>query len=139
MGERNFDNWMETMKDSIATWNYYTDFPKVYKNADEIKTELYILNSLVKSKDIQNDFKKLLNEYPQILKAIPILLAKREKNIIINDAVQKYYYNFEKKGALIPGYIANVAIINRDFSLGGLFINGELARGLLSKEFINVV
>ena len=48
-------------------------------------------------------------------------------------------YNFEKKGALIPGYTANVAIINRDFSLGGLFINGKLARGLLSKEFINVV
>ena len=51
MNKRNFDIWLETMKDSIVTWNYYTDFAKVYKNADEIKTELYILNSLIK-----NDF-----------------------------------------------------------------------------------
>lgn len=48
-------------------------------------------------------------------------------------------YNFKKKGALIPGYKANIAVINKDFTLGGLFIDGKLARGLLSKEFINVV
>ena len=48
-------------------------------------------------------------------------------------------YNFTHKGALIPGYKANITIINKDFSLGGLFINGELKRGLLSKEFVNVV
>ena len=53
--------------------------------------------------------------------------------------VRNIIYNFNKKGALIPGYVANVAVINKDFSLGGLFINGRLARGQLSKEFINVV
>lgn len=105
MNKRDFDIWLETMKDSIATWTYYTDFAKVYKNADEIKTELYILNSLIKSKDIQSDFKKLLEIYPQILKAIPILIAKREKNIIINDAVQKYYYNFEKRNYSMDDYV----------------------------------
>lgn len=105
MNKRDFDIWLETMKDSIATWTYYTDFAKVYKNADEIKTELYILNSLIKSKDIQSDFKKLLETYPQILKAIPILIAKREKNIIINDAVQKYYYNFEKRNYSMDDYV----------------------------------
>ena len=25
---RNFDNWLATMKDSVATWTYYTDFAK---------------------------------------------------------------------------------------------------------------
>ncbi len=48
-------------------------------------------------------------------------------------------YNLEKKGALIPGYRANVVVINKDFTLGGLFIDGKLARGLLSKELHNVV
>ena len=27
--KRNFNEWLSTMKDSIATWKYYTDFEKV--------------------------------------------------------------------------------------------------------------
>ena len=27
------------MKESIATWDYYTDFNKVYKNVEKIKLE----------------------------------------------------------------------------------------------------
>ena len=68
MKNRDFDKWLSTMNDSIATWKYYTDFEKVYKNAEKIKTEIYILNSLINSKNIREDFKKLLLEYPQILK-----------------------------------------------------------------------
>lgn len=33
--KRNFEAWLLTMKDSIATWNYYTDFPKVYEKYRE--------------------------------------------------------------------------------------------------------
>ena len=68
-----------------------------------------------------------------------------EWGITIDQAIQMAsanparIYNFKKKGALIPGYRANIAVLNKDFSLGGLFIDGKLARGLLSKEFINVV
>ena len=47
MKNRDFDKWLSTMNDSIATWKYYTDFEKVYKNAEKIKTEIYILNSLI--------------------------------------------------------------------------------------------
>ena len=32
---RKFKEWISTFKDSIATWTYYTDFEKVYKNTDE--------------------------------------------------------------------------------------------------------
>lgn len=105
MQKRDFLKWIDTMKDSIATWDYYTDFAKVYDKVDKIKTELYILNSLIKSQNIEADFKKLLKEYPQILKAIPILIAKRETNIIINDAVQKYYYNFKRQNYSDDDYV----------------------------------
>ena len=30
--KREFNQWLSTMKDSIATWTYYTDFEKVYEN-----------------------------------------------------------------------------------------------------------
>mgnify|MGYP000425251527 CR=1 FL=1 len=35
MKNRDFDKWLSTMNDSIATWKYYTDFEKVYKNAEK--------------------------------------------------------------------------------------------------------
>ena len=110
MKNRDFDKWLSTMNDSIATWKYYTDFEKVYKNAEKIKTEIYILNSLINSKNIREDFKKLLLEYPQILKVIPLLIAKRTTDvIIINDTVQKYYYNFKKMNYLYD-YILGVEV-----------------------------
>lgn len=101
---RDFDTWLNLMTDSIATWKYYTDFGKVYVNVDKIKPELYLLNSLINSKNIEADFKNLLLEYPKILKAIPILIAKRETNIIINDAMEKYYFNFRKMNYTLDDY-----------------------------------
>lgn len=94
--KRNFESWLLTMKDSIATWNYYTDFPKVYENVNKLKIELNILNSLIGSKNIEEEFKSLLTRYPEIIKAIPILLAKREKEIKIIDPKETYVFNFAK-------------------------------------------
>jgi type II restriction enzyme len=37
-----FEKWLTLMKESIATWDYYTDFNKVYKNVEKIKLELNI-------------------------------------------------------------------------------------------------
>lgn len=78
--KRNFESWLLTMKDSIATWNYYTDFPKVYENVNKLKVELNILNSLIGSKNIEDEFKALLSRYPEIIKAIPILWRKEKGN-----------------------------------------------------------
>ena len=38
------------------------------------------------------------------MKAIPILIAKREKVVIIKDAIQDYYYNFTKMNYSIEEY-----------------------------------
>ena len=102
---RNFTKWLDNFEDSIASWKYYTDFQKVYKNVNEIKNELNLLNGLIGSKNIEVEFKNLVNEYPKVLKAIPILIAKREKVVIIKDAMQDYYYNFNKMNYSIEDYI----------------------------------
>lgn len=94
--ERKFKEWLSTMRDSIATWKYYTDFEKVYSNVESIKVELNILNSLIGSRNIENEFKQLLKEYPKTLKVVPILLAKREKEIKITDAEGEYLFNFNE-------------------------------------------
>lgn len=94
MINRDFNSWLSTMKDSIATWTYYTDFDKVYENVQKIKVELNILNSLIGSKNIEEEFKSIVQEYPNVLKAIPILLAKREAEIKVQDADGRYVFNF---------------------------------------------
>ncbi len=102
--DRNFEKWLSTFEDSIASWRYYTDFDKVYINVNKIKNELNLLNGLIGSKNIEQEFKQLIEEYPNVLKAIPILIAKREKIVIIKDAIQDYYYNFTKMNYSIEEY-----------------------------------
>ena len=105
MANRDFNKWLSTMKDSIATWTYYTDFEKVYLNVKKYKVELNILNSLIGSMDIEEDFRKLVVDYPKIINAIPILLAKRETEIKVNDATGNYIFNFVKMNYSVDQYV----------------------------------
>ena len=97
MGKRDFNNWFNSFRDSIATYGYYIDFEKVFRNVDAIKVELNILNSLIGSKNIQSDFVALTEKYPETLKCIPILLAVREKEIFALDTDGECKFNFSTK------------------------------------------
>ena len=83
--KRDFAQWLLTFTDSIADYKYYIDFETIYRNAEEHKIELNMLNSLIGSKNIEKDFVDLINKYPEILKCIPILLAVRQYEIIVLD------------------------------------------------------
>ena len=93
---RNFDTWLKQMKPSINRYDYYTDFRKVYRKVDEIKIELNILNSLIGSDNIEEEFKALIKKYPETLKAIPILIAKRESEIYCQDENGGISYVFSR-------------------------------------------
>lgn len=82
---RIFSYWLKTFRQSINGYDYYTDFQTVYKNAEKLKIEIFMLNSLVGSRDIENDFEELIAKYPECLKAIPILLAVRSNEIYCQD------------------------------------------------------
>ncbi|KIR02752.1 Type II restriction enzyme DpnII [Lachnospiraceae bacterium TWA4] len=97
MEKRNFDEWLGKFRASIASYDYYIDFDKVYRNVENVKVELNILNSLIGSKDIEKDFRALLKKYPEVLDAIPILLAKREQEIYCQDENGGYLYQFNSK------------------------------------------
>ncbi len=66
--------------------------------------ELNILNSLIGSKNIEPDFEKLLIDYPQILRCIPILLAVRCREIYAIDGDGEYLFNFAKMNCSIDDY-----------------------------------
>lgn len=94
--KRDFNKWLSQFRSSIADYQYYTDFEKVFANVDAVKVELNIMNSLIGSKNIEADFEKLLNAYPNILKCIPILIAKREMDILAVDGDGSFCYDFKK-------------------------------------------
>lgn len=104
MANRDFNQWLSTMKDSIATWTYYTDFEKVYENVQKVKVELNILNSLIGSKNIEEEFKSIVKQYPNVLVVVPILLAKREAEIKVQDADGSYVFNFVKMNYTVEQY-----------------------------------
>jgi len=77
----------------------------VYNKIDKVKVELNILNALIGESDIENKFKNIVTKYPETLKVLPILIAKREKEIKITDANKNYNFNFEKPNYSVEEYI----------------------------------
>ena len=142
---RDFDAWLNTFRKSINEYTYYVDFPKVYNNVDSIKIELNILNSLIGSKDIENDFETILKKYPETLKCIPIILAVRASEIYCQDDNGAFTYNFKKQQQSIEQYsyfmketglfdLLQNHIVNNlyDYCIGvetGLDSNGRKNRG----------
>lgn len=101
---RNFSKWLSGFRDSIADYGYYIDFDKVYRNVDNIKVELNILNSLIGSKNIEEEFEKLVGRYPEALKCIPLLLAVRSNEIYAIDGDGDFTYNFKNPSLSIEQY-----------------------------------
>lgn len=143
--KRDFNEWFKTFRSSICDYSYYVNFEKVYGNVDGIKVELNILNSLIGSKDIENDFEKLVATYPKVLNCIPTLLAVRGSEIYAIDGDGEYLFNFKKMNYSADEYkmfmrktglydlIANRIINNLvDYVTGvevGLDSNGRKNRG----------
>lgn len=143
--KRNFMEWLGTFKDNISDYKYYINFEKVYRNVEENKVEFNMLNSLLGSKNIEEDFINLVTKYPEVLKCIPILLAVRNMEIPAMDQEGAFIYNFKKMNQSLEQYIvfmnktglfdllANRGVTNIiDFVLGvetGLDSNGRKNRG----------
>ena len=145
MVKRDFDEWLSKFRPSISSYDYYIDFEKVVRNVEEIKVELNILNSLIGSKKIEEDFERIVTKYPDTLQCIPLLLAVRGYEIYAQDEEGAFMYNFKKMNYSVEQYkvfmrktglfdmIENHLVNNLvDYALGietGLDSNGRKNRG----------
>jgi len=101
---RNFSEWLSSFRDSVSDYGYYCDFEKICKNAEELKRELCLLNSLIGSKNIEVDFENIIADYPNTLKCIPILLAVREREIYAMDCDGELTYSFDTMNQSLDQY-----------------------------------
>ena len=96
MNSRNFNDWFSSFKSTISSYDYYVDFDKVKDNATQFKHELHLINSLLGSNQIEDEFVELIDKYPNVLNAIPSLLAVRAKEIPIYEVGEIINYGFGK-------------------------------------------
>ena len=89
--KRNFDDYISNLKTTINDYNYYTNFEKVQTNIESYRNELLSLNQLIGSPQIKIDFERLVKDKPEVLKVIPILLAKRDMYINVLDNGEKEF------------------------------------------------
>ncbi|MGI6329647.1 MAG: type II restriction endonuclease [Bacilli bacterium] len=101
--KREFNEIIESLKDSIATYDYYVDFDKVYKNVNKVEMQLNLLNYLIGKDNVEQEFMKLIIEYPDVLEVIPILLAVRQGEIKIIDG-EVISYSFKKMNKEVVDY-----------------------------------
>lgn len=104
--KKEFNSWLETFSETLAGWDYYSDFDKAYSNIDKKKEQIEKLKSLVNSNDIKGDFANLIAADPDILELIPGLLAKRGDTIQImdDDGTERVFY-FDTTRNTIDDYL----------------------------------
>ncbi len=108
-----FNYFLETLQRSITGWDYFVDWEKVKKNVAEVHTELNILNSLIGSTNVEQDFIDLCKKYPEVKSALPILIAVRKSKLrdlpIMEDektfSVVEVENLFDKKGDNYDGLL----------------------------------
>lgn len=84
--------FQKTLIATNRTPDFFVDWEKVKQNLENIKIELALWNSIINSNNIENDFKNIIINYPEVIKTIPILHAIREREFpVIID-----FYNVEK-------------------------------------------
>ena len=128
----NFNNLKDTLQESIFTWDYFTDFEKVKINIKKVEKELNILNYLIGKKNIEQEFTDLITEYPNIRKALPLLIAVRKDKLrstpIITDIdalvpENKQYVFYDK---LNENIIQELLIFFRDSGLKNVLENKHI-------------
>ena len=87
-----FSYFIKTLKVKITKWDYFVNWEKVIKNVEPIERELNLLNCLIGKEDFIRKASALILDYPQIIKAIPKLLAIRENSIEVLVDVSKFIY-----------------------------------------------
>ncbi len=74
------------------------DFKKIYSQIENIKVELHILNSLVGSKNVEEDFQKLAKRYPEVLKCMPLFFLEKVTANSLEELIEKYVIIMRETG-----------------------------------------
>lgn len=161
-----FNYFLDNLKDSIFSWDYFVDFKKVVKNIKKSENEISFLNKLIGISEykIEDEFLKLIIEKPSIRKILPELIAVRlskikdmpivtdknilnssnksdlfNPNVVLDDKMKKELVNFFSMSGLKKFFINSEISNLNDYCKGievGLDTNGRKNRTGTSMEIL---
>jgi len=93
--------FFKNLSPTNRTPEYYVNWDKVVKNTKEVELSLNTLNYLIGKENIRNEAKQLFISQPNLLKAIPSLIASRDSKLDVlsfddNDNMYFNEVNFKK-------------------------------------------
>ena len=74
--EQGFEDFFETLRPSLKLWDFFVNWDKVFKNTKQIEIQLNLWNYLLGKQDFDAEFRSLLKQHPEIVKAIPSLIVR---------------------------------------------------------------
>lgn len=83
----NFQTFIDTLSETNARLDYFTDFSKVRKNTAKLEIKLNQLNYLIGKTDLQKAVTEIYNENPSAFEVLDILIAVRDNDNkkVLND------------------------------------------------------
>jgi len=92
-----FDCMLSNLKPSIMLWSYFVNWEKVFKNTKKIEIALNNLNYLIGKKDFDKEFRFLMEQNPEVVKALPALVVRDGKGnskfkILVDYKKKKFVY-----------------------------------------------
>ena len=132
-----FDYLIDTLIESIYTWDYFTQFDKCMSNAETFKKELKLLNTLLGLDEdkIEDKLISIINENPNVKKALLLLVALRpvklKETAVINDfetlTSSNKFELFTKKRTLSKEDEKDILYFFKETGLKKFFINKEVS------------
>lgn len=104
--KKDFNRLISTFKSSIKTWDYFVNWNKVFSSVSDLEITLNKLNYLLGKEDFAQEFSKLYKSNPDIVKALPVLLAVRENKLEVFDKKEKSseFFDFSGKEESVEKY-----------------------------------
>jgi len=92
-----FNCLLSNLKPSIMLWSYFVNWEKVFRNTKKIEIALNNLNYLIGKKDFDREFKFLIEQNPEVVKALPALVVRDGKGnskfkILVDYKKKKFVY-----------------------------------------------
>jgi type II restriction enzyme len=92
-----FEYITKNLKPSILLWSYFVNWGKVFENTKKIEIALNNLNYLIGKKNFDDEFRFLVQQNPEAIRAIPALVVRNGNNssnfkILIDYKHKKFVY-----------------------------------------------
>ncbi len=126
-----FTYFMRTLKQTVTQWDCFVDWDLVLVEVQRLEGELRLLDSLIGSKSIEEDFACLLRQHPTVARVLPFLIARRSAvfTILVEYGLDKLDYrcfDLLSQAAVHDGGVAKTVEFAKSCGLLALLRDGKI-------------